>query len=117
MANETNFTTITPVKSSSSRVIGNHDGFVDVQSDNSDTTAQPIKAGSPDSSSNDSATTTQSININSSDSGVTASQTALPQTGVFDHPNTPVIGGEFLLLLMVVGMVSRRFFKNKWKAD
>lgn len=135
MANETNFTTITPVKSSSSRVIGNHDGFVDVQSDNSDTTAQPIKAGSPDSGandsntaqsikagspdsgSNDSATTTQSINANSSDSGVTASQTALPQTGVFDHPNTPVIGGECLLLLMVVGILSRRFFKNKWKAD
>lgn len=111
MANETNFTTITPVKSSSSRVIGNHDGFVDVQSDDSDTT-QPIKANSPDSGVTASQTT-----ANSPDSGVTASQAALPQTGVFNQLNTPVIGGECLLLLMVIGIVSRRFFKNKWKAD
>lgn len=125
MANETNFTTIAPVKSSSSKVVGNHDGFVDVHSDDSDTT-QPIKANSPDSgatasqttgSSSDSGATASQTTGSGPNSGVTASQVALPQTGVFNQLNTPVIGGECLLLLMVIGVVSRRFFKNKWKAD
>lgn len=97
MANETNFTTITPVKSSSSSVTGSHDGFVEIHSAASHTT-QPIQ-------------------VNNSDSTVTVSQTSLPQTGVFDHPNTLAIGGECLLLLTVAGILSRRFFRNKWKAD
>lgn len=97
MANETNFTTITPVKSSSSSVTGSHDGFVEIQSAESDTT-QPIQ-------------------VDRSDSSATVSQTSLPQAGVFDHPNTLAIGGECLLLLTVAGILSRRFFRNKWKAD
>ena len=97
MANETNFTTITPVKSSSNSVTGSHDGFVEIHSDDSHTT-QPVQVDSPDSS-------------------VTVSQTSLQQTGVFDHPNTLAIGSEWLLLLTVAGVLSRRFFKNKWKAD
>ena len=97
MANGTNFTTITPVKSSSSSVTGSHDGFVDIHSVGSHTT-QPIQ-------------------VDSSDSNVAVAQTELQQTGVFDHPNTLAIGGEWMLLLAVAGVLSRRFFKNKWKAD
>ena len=97
MANETNFTTITPVKSSSSSVTGSHDGFVEIHSAESHT-MQPIQVGNLDNS-------------------VIVSQTSLTQTGVFDHPNTLAIGGECLLLLTVVSILSRRLFRNKWKAD
>lgn len=97
MANETNFTTITPVKSSSSNVTGSHDGFVEIHSAESHT-MQPIQ-------------------VSSHGRSLTVSQTALPQTGVFDHPNTLIIGGECLLLLAVASVLSRRFFRNKWKAD